>query len=309
MKLEVEQSKVRQTILEHPEFRAFVAEVEAHFKHWQEEAATHLKSLGVRMHPKQEIVRLSESLLAHFQGMHLLDAYSVYQHLMDYWASTMQDDCYLIAADGWKAEVEIVTNKKGKAAGWTCDLVPKELVIARYFQAEQDRIIDHRAKLEAITAEMDEMEEEQGGEEGVFSDLEKVNLASVKAHMKSMAKDADGLMPEEVELLKRYLELAGQEQTVKQWLKAAEAELDQKLLAKFKALTENEIKMLVVDDKWLATIEGVVQSEVDRLSQALSETAGRLAKRYSLGLPEIDAELTRASNLVSQHLEKMGISL
>jgi type I restriction enzyme M protein len=34
----------------------------------------------------------------------LLDAYDVYQHLMDYWAATMQDDAYLIAADGWVAK-------------------------------------------------------------------------------------------------------------------------------------------------------------------------------------------------------------
>lgn len=35
---------------------------------------------------------------------------------MDYWAETMQDDCYLIAADGWKAETYrvIVQDKKGK---------------------------------------------------------------------------------------------------------------------------------------------------------------------------------------------------
>jgi len=30
----------------------------------------------------------------------LIDHYDVYQHLMDYWAQTMQDDAYLIAADG-----------------------------------------------------------------------------------------------------------------------------------------------------------------------------------------------------------------
>lgn len=306
VQLKVEQSQVRQTILEHPQFRTFVAEVEAHFKHWQDEATTHLKSLGVGMHPKQEIVRLSESLLAHFQGMHLLDAYSVYQHLMDYWASTMQDDCYLIAADGWKAEVEIVTNKKGKAAGWTCDLVPKELVIARYFQAEQDRIDDHRAKLEAITAEMDEMEEEQSGDEGVFSDLEKVNLASVKAHLKAMAKEGDGLMPEEVEFLKRYLELAGQEQTVKQWLKAAEAELDQKLHAKYKAPTEDEVKELVVDDKWLTSVQGSVQGEIERLSQALLTRSRQLEQRYGGSLSDLQEACESLDEKVMKHLERLG---
>ena len=63
---------------------------------------------------------------------------------MDYWAETMQDDCYLIAADGWKAETYrvIEKDKKGKEKdkGWTCDLIPKALIVARYFAAEQAAI-------------------------------------------------------------------------------------------------------------------------------------------------------------------------
>ena len=76
--------------------------------------------------PKELITELGESLLAHYAGKPLIKHYDVYQHLMDYWAETMQDDCYLIAADGWKAETYrvIETDKKGKEKdkGWTCDL-------------------------------------------------------------------------------------------------------------------------------------------------------------------------------------------
>ena len=72
---------------------------------------------------------LAEDLLAHYTGKPLIDKYDVYQHLMDYWSETMQDDCYLIAADGWKAETYriIEKDKKGKERdkGWACDLVPK----------------------------------------------------------------------------------------------------------------------------------------------------------------------------------------
>jgi type I restriction enzyme M protein len=57
----------------------------------------------------------------------------MYQHLMNYWAETMQDDCYLIAANGWKAETYrvIEKDKKGKEKdrGWACDLVPKALIV------------------------------------------------------------------------------------------------------------------------------------------------------------------------------------
>ena len=93
-------------------------------------------------HPKEVIAALAEGLLAHYADKPLIDQYDVYQHLMDYWAETMQDDCYLIAADGWKAETYriIEKDKKGKEKdkGWTCDLVPKALIVARYFAKEQD---------------------------------------------------------------------------------------------------------------------------------------------------------------------------
>jgi type I restriction enzyme M protein len=60
---------------------------------------------------------------------------------MDYWSESMQDDCYLIAGSGWKAETSrvLVKNNKGKEVdpGWTCDLVPKALIVARYFPEEQ----------------------------------------------------------------------------------------------------------------------------------------------------------------------------
>ena len=141
-------------------------------------------------HPKEVIGELSESLLAHYAGKPLIDPYDVYQHLMDYWAETMQDDVYLVAADGWKAETTriIEKDKKGKEKdkGWTCDLIPKSLIVARYFAAEQAAIDQLAADLESVTARLAELEEEHGGEEGVFADLEKVNKATVAARLKEI---------------------------------------------------------------------------------------------------------------------------
>ncbi len=109
---------------------------------------------------------------------------------MDYWAETMQDDCYLIAADGWKAETYriIEKDKKGKEKdkGWACDLVPKPLIVARYFAKEQEAIHTLEAELEAVAAKIAELEEEQGGEEGAFSELDKVNKATVTARLKEL---------------------------------------------------------------------------------------------------------------------------
>src|SRR5947207_677950 len=104
---------------------------------------------------------------------------------MDYWAETMQDDCYLIAADGWKAETYrlVEKDKKGKEKdkGWACDLIPKPLVVAHYYAWEQAGIDQLAAEVESVCARLVELEEEHGGEEGAFAELDKVNKANVAA--------------------------------------------------------------------------------------------------------------------------------
>jgi len=83
--LAVEKSTLKSTISEHPEFASFVAGMNAHFAVWRQRSAPSLKALQAGCHPKEVIVELSEDLLAHYAGRPLLDAYDVYQHLLDYW--------------------------------------------------------------------------------------------------------------------------------------------------------------------------------------------------------------------------------
>ena len=94
---------------------------------------------------------------------------------MDYWAESMQDDCYLISVDGWVAEpVRVISvNKKGKQVdkGWICELVPKDLVVNRYFQTQKIEIEQLTSKLEQLSASLDELEEENSSEGGVLSDV------------------------------------------------------------------------------------------------------------------------------------------
>jgi len=165
--LAVDKAAIKGTIYGHPEFSAFIERMSSHFSEWRAKDSKKLKTLKVGFHPKELIVEFSESLLAHYADQPLIDSYDIYQHLMDYWAETMQDDCYLIAADGWKAETYRITekNKKGKEKdkGWTCDLIPKPLIVARYFAEEQEVIDALAADLETVTAKLAELEEEHGG--------------------------------------------------------------------------------------------------------------------------------------------------
>jgi len=280
------------------------------FADWRQQSIITLKGLQADCHPKTVIVKLAEDLLAHYTTKPLIDNYDVYQHLMDYWAATMQDDCYLIAEGGWQAETYrvIETNKKGKEVdkGWICDLVPKQLVIDRYFVAQQEAIRELEATLEGMTAQMAELEEEHGGEEGAFAELDKVNKANVAARLKEIKGDQEA--KEEAEALNAWLKLCTQEAELKKTVKDAETALDALAYAKYPTLSEAEIKTLVVEDKWLAVISAAIHGEMDRISQALTQRVKELAERYETPLPQQASKVLELERKVSAHLAKMGFS-
>jgi type I restriction enzyme M protein len=308
--LTVDKAAIKSTIYEHPEFVTFISSMNAHFAAWRQKSASTLRHLKVGCHPKEAIASMSEDLLAHYTGQPLIDRYDVYQHVMDYWAETMQDDCYLIATDGWKAETYrvIETDKKGKEKdkGWACDLVPKSLIVARYFAEEQEAISKLEAELDAVGARMAESEEEHGGEGGAFSELEKVNKANVTARLKEIRGDEDA--KEEAAVLNDWLSLSNQDADLKKRLKDAEAVLDAKALAQYPKLTEAEVERLVVDDKWLATLDAAIHGEMDRISQALSQRVKELAERYETPMPQIVSRVAELEAKVNRHLERMGFS-
>ncbi len=308
--LAVEKSAIKSAIYEHPEFASFIAGMNAHFAAWQETSVATLKALQAGCHPKEVIAALAEALLAHYACKPLIDPYDVYQHLMDYWAETMQDDCYLIADDGWKAETTriLVKDKKGneKDKGWTCDLIPKALIVARYFAKEQAAIDQLGAELEGVTARLAEMEEEHGGEDGAFAELDKVNKANVTDRLKEIKSDKDA--KDEAAVLNDWLKLNGKGAVLKKRLKEAEAALDAQAYAKYPKLPESEIKTLVVDHKWLATLDAAVHGEMDRVSQQLTQRVKELAERYETPLPQMVSRVAELEGTVNRHLKTMGFA-
>jgi type I restriction enzyme M protein len=245
--LAVDKSAVRSTIQEHPESAAFIAGMNALFAVWRDRWAVRLQALEPGYHPKQVIAELSEDLLAHYRDRKLIDAYDIYQHLMDYWAETMQDDVYAIAADGWKAETYriIEKDKRGKERdkGWACDLIPKALIVARYFVAEQAEIDRLAAELEKFSAALAELEEEHSGEGSAFSELDRINKTNVSARLKEIQDDGDSV--EEASVLRQWLALSREENEVKSRIVDAEVDLDEKAYNRYPKLTEAEIKALV----------------------------------------------------------------
>ena len=302
--------EVRPAILNHPEFTAFNQTVTRRFAGWRAAASKQLTAFGKDGHPKALIERVAEDLLAAFHEAPLLDAYDVYQHLMDYWAETMQDDAYLIAADGWVAKTTRIleTDKRGKTKdkGWTCELIPKSFIVARYFVKEQASIDATQAELEAVTASLAELEEEYGGEEGFLGALDKIARAEVSARLKEIKGDKEA--KDEAAVLERWLELTESETALKRAVKEQEAALDTLAYEKYPTLTEAEVKTLVVDDKWMARLSADVQGELERVSQTRTGRIRELAERYATPLPQLTDEVATLAARVEGHLAKMGAS-
>ena len=298
------------------------------FGKWKKASTPLLKGFAKGGHPKALIETIAEDLLATFRAAPLLDAYDVYQHLMDYWAETMQDDCYLIADDGWKAgaqprEILKVKNKDGKLVWpeahdynkgkrrFKSDLVPATILIAHYFVTEQQAIEAIEAELATIEQHLDELKEEQGGEEGLLAEViegegekQKITAKALKARLKEIGKDSE--FADERKALEDYAALLDKQADAKGRLKAAQEDLDAKLDAKYPKLTEDEIKTLVVDDKWLATIAVAVQGELDRVSHTLTGRIRELAERYATPMPQLTDKVAALSARVDGHLKKMG---
>jgi type I restriction enzyme M protein len=320
-RLKLPAADLKAAIFGHAEFTTFNAAVTSLFEQWKAAGAPRLHAIQPGDPPKALIETLSEELLATFAPAPLVDAYDVYQHLMDYWAATMQDDVYLIAHAGWVEAAKprlIVETKEQKSKEqpdftvgkqkYKSDLIPAALLIARYFAPEQAAIEALEAELSALEQQLDELKEEHGGEGGLLEEVvdEKGKIAkkAVMARVKEIARDPEAA--DERSALCEYVALLDQHTEAKSSLKAAEEALEVQVAARYGTLTEAEIKTLVVNDKWLAQLATDVQSELDRVSQELTGRIRQLADRYAVSLPQLTKEVEALAARVNDHLKKMG---
>jgi len=300
--LKVPVGEVKAAIFGHVEFTAFNQSVTALFEKWKKANTPRLKGIAVGDKPKALIETLSEDLLETFRAARLLDPYDVYQHLMDYWAGIMQDDVYMLVQEGWKAVIDGKPNT---------DLIPQPLIVARYFGKEQAAIEKLESDCDAITRQMEELDEEHGGEDGLLADAKtdkgKLTKAGVKARLAEIkGQRNDGDAADERKLLEDYQALIEKEAATGKQVKDAQKALDSKVAAKYGHLNEAEIKTLVVDDKWVAALAAAVQSELERVSQALTGRIRQLAERYATPLPQLTGEVATVAARVDEHLKKMG---
>lgn len=310
------QEEVRDAVAANADFCRQGEVFKKSFKEWCDKHSKQLYELSQSFAPKVLIENLGNSLLEIFSSdKSLVDAYDVYDCLMNYWSETMQDDCYMISSGGW--EVQLYTpqpaskkgDKKEKKAATpedvTCDLLPVNIVIDEYFAEKRNLITAAEELLAQNEASLAELIEEQSDnylEEDNFVDG-KISDTNVKKRMKVLDKKSDA---EEIAVLQKYLDLKGNISLNKKLIKDRKYELLTALMVKYAALSEDDIKRLVIEKKWFASLSARLDAEMQRISQQLTSKVSALAERYAQTLHEIDAEISDLEAKVAEHLKMMG---
>ena len=291
--LKIEKEKIKEAVFEHQEFILYSEEINTIVNGWAERHRDRFLQINSDIDPKVLIHDIAEDILESFSSRTLIDKYDIYQYMMTYWLEEMKDDVYMIVENGW------IPDK---------DLIPENLVIDKYFYEEKAAIESLEAEKDEITRQKEEFEEENSGEEGYLEEIknEKGNITkgSLKNRIKEIKDDPESV--EELEVLEAYLKLVEDESDANKNVKDAMKALDKKVNEKYKALTEDEIKTLVVDMKWIPYIVREVNSEMDRVSHRLASRIKELAERYDETLSRLEDEVKSYSVKIEQHLERMG---
>lgn len=327
-KLKIDADTIKEVVVKSSDFKKFVENYNNLYKEWAKESTPKLKNIPLGTKPKAFINELGNNILDKYSTIKLINKYDVYQILMEYWNETMQDDLHIISEIGYKIELQKLTVKKNnkEITTYHSDLIPKNLVATKYFKDEVNDISNIEEKLNEIQTKKEEFLEEYCSDDGILNGLSITHNKTIKGQKTEVTEDlydgssmAKGKVTEfikqnrnnddftsEISLLKDYLTLFDEESLLNKNLKMKNQELNEKIIAKYRDLSEDEVKTLVVEDKWLATLSERIEQLLIDLIQKLSQRVKEIAKRYEHTIDELEKEQEELKIKVKQHLKLMG---
>ena len=323
--LAVDKNDVHTTITNSAEYQAFNSTIGNLVSEWWSGHREQLAELTSTTKPAELIADLSENLLDIFHPRPLVDEYAVYEQLMSYWNQTMHDDVALIMSEGWDgaakprktiedkdrklSEVpDLVIGSGRSASKYKMDLIPPIFIVERYFADGQANLDELNAATESASQAVAEFIEEHSGDEGLLAetmDDGKVTKSLAAERLKAAKSERAGA--DEIAALTTLVGLYIVEADCKKSAKEAAAKLDESTLARYGRLTVLEIQELVIGEKWGATTESRIVTEVANLIKRLIERISELGERYDSTLGQISAEAELLSAKVSKHLAEMGV--
>ncbi|MGL2467008.1 type I restriction-modification system subunit M [Helicobacter pylori] len=313
--LKTECENIKELIIQSSEYQTFHASVLSTFDRLDLfETFEHLEPGS---NPKTLIESVCQKVLKEFEKGEILDKYGVYQLFKDYYNEVLQDDWFLISFNGFISAKNLrkltpLKDKNKKAnyleepdfviqkTYYKSDLIPKNLIKQRFFEKETKELEGLENALNEKEALLDELIEEHSNEEGLFDGL-KINESVLKKELKN-ATD-----PEDKQILKTALEwLEAKNKALKMKNKAYE-ELELKAFHQYKNLEINEIKDLIIKDKWLKSLKNALENKIQKRTNAFISALNEIISSYSNSLLELDKEVKESESKVLEHLKDLGL--
>jgi type I restriction enzyme M protein len=314
--LKVEPNRVLETIYSDKQYQEFITNAELNFQAWLEKFLSRMTSMRVGSRPKSMIEEMSEMLLIESSNLPLVDSYAIYQELMSYWSSTLQDDSFLIASVGWleAAQLHLVSDASdgvdatsGKSK-FRSDLLPVQILIDAYLPNLRDQIAECENQIANLQSDLNLIIEEHGGDDGlldeVLSDKRKLVKKALSARIKEIAGDPD--FSEEYELLSLCSGVQEKMDAISQKIKSLKNEMNEEVLIRYKNLDE-KIVMELAQLKWGTALSNTIDSVRLQVAEELVNRISALGVRYDEVLPNLSATVQTLELKVNQHLLSLGI--
>ncbi len=313
--LKTECENIKELIIQSLEYQTFHASVLSAFDRL--ELLTTFNDLEPGFNPKTLIESVCSKVLYEFEKVEILDKYGVYQLFKDYYNEVLQDDWFLLSSNDFRSAKELreltpLKDKNKKAnyleepdfviqkTHYKSDLIPKNLIKQRFFEQEAKELEELENALNEKEAHFEEFIEEHSNEEGLFDGL-KINESVLKKELKN-ATDS-----EDKKILKTALEwLEAKNKALKMKNKAHE-ELELKAFHQYKNLELNEIKDLIIKDKWLNSLKNALENKILKRINAFTSALNEIISSYSNSLLELDKEVKESESKVLEHLKDLGI--
>ncbi|WP_033751288.1 type I restriction-modification system subunit M [Helicobacter pylori] len=313
--LKTECENIKDLITESLEYQTFHASVLNAFDRL--DLWTTFNGLEPGFNPKTLIESVCQKVLQEFEKVGILDQYGVHQLFKDYYNEVLQDDWFLISLNGFESAKElrklIPLKDKNKKANYLeepdfviqktyykSDLIPKDLIKQRFFKEESNILEELENALNENIANYEEFIEEHSNEEGLFNGL-KINESVLKKELKN-ATDL-----EDEEILKTALEYLEAKNKALKMKNKADEELELKAFHQYKNLEINEIKDLIIKDKWLNSLKNALENKIQKRINAFASTLNEIILSYSNSLLELDKEVKESESKVLEHLKDLEI--
>ncbi|EKE84097.1 putative type I restriction-modification system DNA-methyltransferase subunit M [Helicobacter pylori R036d] len=313
--LKTECENIKELITQSSEYQTFHASVLSAFDRL--DLFEIFNDLEPGFNPKTLIESVCSKVLYEFEKVEILDKYGVYQLFKDYYNEVLQDDWFLLSFNGFISAKNLrklnpLKDKNKKAnyleepdfviqkTYYKSDLIPKNLIKQRFFEKEAKELEELENALNEKEALLDEFIEEHSNEEGLFYEL-KINESVLKKEL----KNATNL--EDKQILKTALALLESKNKALKMKNKAYEELELKAFHQYKNLEINEIKDLIIKDKWLNSLKNALENKIQKRINAFISALNEIISSYSNSLLELDKEVKESESKVLEHLKDLGI--